>query len=563
MCVYVAVSICVYVAALGNILNRSTNGMMPVRWTAPEGLNDLKFSSASDVWSFGITCIEIFQDAVVPYVEFTSNPAVMTMVNARQVHAQPTGCSDQSYAVIVECFRYEPEARPGFPRLQDLFTRMMAEPGTGTAERATPDELVSLATQDIQEAQSPAQLLMPNAAYVSQRPGMPGESDNAVSGWQGAPIASLSTTPAALGTSRLARAFVDPCYSTPDPHMLPETARGTTLTGKASAMQGDPRATGSARLASTHHRENARTDSTTVVPTTVMYGRPQLLTSDATAVPPARGQLPSQSLSASHDGRTIDWYRSAPGDDDVSSVRRASTTSTLSLVNVKAGLYAIKPSRYEAVGQPDPTSRFEARIFAWDTVDGGDLGVAPSVDELQTVGRGFPRRAVKITRDATPDRVVVVPTDQEGAHERAGQGVPHQQTHHQYAHVKFGANPRAGSGDSQRKGDENMYFDVEQQQPTRSEGASAFYAHANFGTTPRAGNDDSQCTGHENASFDVEQQQQPTTAEGASAFSSRVFDDPAAAECLGDGSAPCRMPSFAEVSNVDEELTNLRQVSNV
>ena len=40
---------------------RSAGGIIPVRWTAPEGIASQKFSSASDVWSFGVACIEIFQ----------------------------------------------------------------------------------------------------------------------------------------------------------------------------------------------------------------------------------------------------------------------------------------------------------------------------------------------------------------------------------------------------------------------------------------------------------------------------------------------------------------------
>jgi len=33
---------------------------MPVKWTAPEALLDLKYESNSDVWSFGIVIWEIF-----------------------------------------------------------------------------------------------------------------------------------------------------------------------------------------------------------------------------------------------------------------------------------------------------------------------------------------------------------------------------------------------------------------------------------------------------------------------------------------------------------------------
>ena len=37
---------------------RSSRGVFPVRWTAPESMETLKFSQASDVWSFGIVIVE-------------------------------------------------------------------------------------------------------------------------------------------------------------------------------------------------------------------------------------------------------------------------------------------------------------------------------------------------------------------------------------------------------------------------------------------------------------------------------------------------------------------------
>ena len=69
-------------------------GVVPVRWTAPECLLYNKYSVASDVWAFGITCIEVFQDGVLPYHETRSNPALMALVTGGSVHPQPAECDD-------------------------------------------------------------------------------------------------------------------------------------------------------------------------------------------------------------------------------------------------------------------------------------------------------------------------------------------------------------------------------------------------------------------------------------------------------------------------------------
>jgi serine/threonine protein kinase len=42
-------------------------GKIPVRWTAPEAIRYRKFSSASDVWSFGILLWEIMAYGERPY----------------------------------------------------------------------------------------------------------------------------------------------------------------------------------------------------------------------------------------------------------------------------------------------------------------------------------------------------------------------------------------------------------------------------------------------------------------------------------------------------------------
>ena len=150
---------------------RSTNGMIPVRWTAPEGLNEQKYSSASDVWSFGITCMEIFQDAVAPYTGVTSNPAVIAMVSAGGVHPQPAGCTDQVYAKLVRCFSFEPAGRPDFPSLQAFFARI-AQKDNSLAARDTGSVLLfpELLEQNSYAAVGDVGLGFPNSMNIDGQP---------------------------------------------------------------------------------------------------------------------------------------------------------------------------------------------------------------------------------------------------------------------------------------------------------------------------------------------------------------------------------------------------------
>ena len=47
--------------------------LAPFRWTAPEGLDGLKFSEKSDVWSFGILISEVINDGQMPYINHNND----------------------------------------------------------------------------------------------------------------------------------------------------------------------------------------------------------------------------------------------------------------------------------------------------------------------------------------------------------------------------------------------------------------------------------------------------------------------------------------------------------
>ena len=47
-------------------------GKIPVKWTAPEALSYKKYSTASDVWSFGVVMYEIWALGIKPYHKMTN-----------------------------------------------------------------------------------------------------------------------------------------------------------------------------------------------------------------------------------------------------------------------------------------------------------------------------------------------------------------------------------------------------------------------------------------------------------------------------------------------------------
>lgn len=55
-----------------NFLCFRQGGKIPIRWTAPEAIAYRKFTSASDVWSYGIVMWEVMSYGERPYWEMSN-----------------------------------------------------------------------------------------------------------------------------------------------------------------------------------------------------------------------------------------------------------------------------------------------------------------------------------------------------------------------------------------------------------------------------------------------------------------------------------------------------------
>lgn len=118
----------------------STTRVFPIAWTAPEAFQG-KYTSKSDIWSFGVLMWEIFSWASVPfgdciYCDDTSHCTCSALthqeieykvcVEKTTLKHFPLPCynsfSDPLLNICSVCWKYEPFDRPGFKQLKSFLT---------------------------------------------------------------------------------------------------------------------------------------------------------------------------------------------------------------------------------------------------------------------------------------------------------------------------------------------------------------------------------------------------------------------------------------------------------
>lgn len=93
-----------------------SKSLLPVRWMPPESILYGKFTTDSDIWSFGVVLWEVYSYGLQPYYGY-SNQEVIDMIRNRQLLPCPEECPPHLYALMVECWHEVPARRPTFKEI--------------------------------------------------------------------------------------------------------------------------------------------------------------------------------------------------------------------------------------------------------------------------------------------------------------------------------------------------------------------------------------------------------------------------------------------------------------
>ncbi|KAM9619079.1 inactive tyrosine-protein kinase transmembrane receptor ROR1 isoform 2-T2 [Morphnus guianensis] len=231
----------IYSADYYRVQNKS---LLPIRWMPPEAIMYGKFSSDSDIWSFGVVLWEIFSFGLQPYYGF-SNQEVIEMIRKRQLLPCSEDCPPRMYSLMTECWHDLPSRRP---RFKEIHARLRSWEGLSSHTSSTTPSGGNATTQTTSLSASPVSNLSnpryPNYMFPAQ--GIP---QGQIAGFIGPPIPQnqryipINGYPIPPGYAAFPAAHYQPQgpprviqHCPPPKSRSPSSASGSTSTGHVTSL---------------------------------------------------------------------------------------------------------------------------------------------------------------------------------------------------------------------------------------------------------------------------------------------------------------------------------------
>ncbi|XP_064196036.1 ephrin type-A receptor 7 isoform X4 [Anguilla rostrata] len=107
----------------------TTGGKIPVRWTATEAIQYRKFTSSSDVWSYGIVMWEVMSYGERPYWDMSNQDVIKAIEEGYRLPA-PMDCPPGLHQLMLDCWQKERADRPKFDQIVGILDKMIRNPNT-------------------------------------------------------------------------------------------------------------------------------------------------------------------------------------------------------------------------------------------------------------------------------------------------------------------------------------------------------------------------------------------------------------------------------------------------
>uniref|UniRef100_A0A671P7Z0 Ephrin type-A receptor 7 n=1 Tax=Sinocyclocheilus anshuiensis TaxID=1608454 RepID=A0A671P7Z0_9TELE len=107
----------------------TTGGKIPVRWTAMEAIQYRKFTSASDVWSYGIVMWEVMSYGERPYWDMSNQDVIKAIEEGYRLPA-PMDCPPGLHQLMLDCWQKDRADRPKFDQIVGILDKMIRNPNT-------------------------------------------------------------------------------------------------------------------------------------------------------------------------------------------------------------------------------------------------------------------------------------------------------------------------------------------------------------------------------------------------------------------------------------------------
>uniref|UniRef100_A0A8C7LZC9 Tyrosine-protein kinase receptor n=1 Tax=Oncorhynchus mykiss TaxID=8022 RepID=A0A8C7LZC9_ONCMY len=96
--------------------------MLPIRWMPPESIMYRKFTTESDIWSFGVVLWEIFTYGKQPWYQLSNSEAIECITQGRELE-RPRTCPKEVHGLMQGCWQREPQQRLV---IKDIHSRLLA-----------------------------------------------------------------------------------------------------------------------------------------------------------------------------------------------------------------------------------------------------------------------------------------------------------------------------------------------------------------------------------------------------------------------------------------------------